>query len=87
MSRPREDRSARRAERHSARAERHAAKAREKRLTAEAYLSAVLAAEPATPQARGFDSCPCTKDCTLHGECLLCVSFHGHRGEQPRCLR
>jgi hypothetical protein len=80
MSRPRDDRTAKRAEK-------HAAKAREKRATAEAYLSAVPAGEPTTPQARGFEACPCPKDCTLHGECLLCVSFHGHRGEQPRCLR
>ena len=80
MSRSREDRNARRAER-------HAAKAREKRATAEAHLSAVASGELATPQARGFDTCPCPKDCTLHDECLLCVSFHGHRGEQPRCLR
>jgi hypothetical protein len=80
MSRSREGRRA-------ARADRHAAKAREKRATAEAHLAAVSTGEPATPQARGFDACPCPKDCTLHGECLLCVSFHGHRGEQPRCLR
>jgi hypothetical protein len=80
MSRSREDRSAKRAEK-------HAAKAREKRAAAEAYLSAVSAGELATPQERGFEACPCPKDCTLHGECLLCVSFHGQRGEQPRCLR
>jgi hypothetical protein len=80
VSRAREDRRAKRAEK-------HAAKAREKRAAAEANLSAVPAGEPATPQARGFEACPCTKDCTLHGECLLCVSFHAQRGEQPRCLR
>jgi hypothetical protein len=80
MSRSREDRSAKRAEK-------HAAKAREKRTTAEAYLSAVPGGEPTKPQARGFEACPCPKDCTLHGECLLCVSFPARRGAQPRCLR
>jgi hypothetical protein len=80
VSRPREERSAKRVEK-------HAAKAREKRAAAEANLSAVPAGEPVTPRARGFEACPCPKDCTLHGECLLCVSFHARRGEQPRCLR
>ncbi len=87
MSKSSEDRHAARADRHAARADRHAAKAREKRAAAEAHLASLPAGEPATPQQRGFETCPCPKDCTLHGECLLCVSFHGQRGAQPRCLR
>ena len=66
---------------------RRAAKADKKRATAEANLSALPAGEPATPLARGFEACPCQKDCTLHGECLCCVAYHGSRSELPRCLR
>ncbi len=84
MTGAREDR---RATKRAARAEKHAAKADEKRATATAHLSAVPAGEPATAQARGFEACPCPKDCSLHGDCLLCVSFHGSRRELSRCLR
>ncbi len=83
MSRGREQR---RAARDARRAERHSAKADRKRAIAEGFLSLVAAGEPASPQARGFSTCPCTKDCTLHGDCLHCVAYHaGRRNEQPRC--
>ena len=62
-------------------------KAEKRRARALEALPSVGADEPATPQARGFDECPCRKDCPLHGECLLCVAYHGTRGNQPRCLR
>jgi hypothetical protein len=42
---------------------------------------------PATPQERGFDSCPCPKECSLHGSCLLCVAYHGRKSQLPRCQR
>jgi hypothetical protein len=70
------------------RAAKDARRADKKRATAEGFLSLVAAGEPASPQARGFETCTCTKDCTLHGECLLCVAYHaGRRGERPRCER
>jgi hypothetical protein len=76
-----------RADRVERRAARHAAKGDKKRALATAHLSAVPAGEPATPQARGYESCPCPKDCTLQGECLLCVAYHGRKDALPRCLR
>ena len=84
MSAGREER---RAAKEARKAERYAAKADRKRATAEANLSLVAAGEPASPEARGFAACPCTKDCTLHGDCLPCVAFHASRGERPRCDR
>jgi len=82
-----EGRSDKRAARRASRAQRHAAKADEKRAVAEQHLSIVPDGEPATPEARGFETCPCPKECTLHGECLLCVAYHGRRDVLPRCLR
>jgi hypothetical protein len=85
MTREREER---RAARDAHRADRRAAKADRKRATAESFLSLVAAGEAASPQARGFSACPCTKDCTLHGDCLSCVAYHaGRRNERPRCER
>lgn len=90
----RHDRDERRAGRHAARDARrvekegrHAAKADKKRAVAQEHLDLLGPDEPATPQARGYESCPCPKDCTLHGECLLCVAYHGRNDVQPRCLR
>jgi hypothetical protein len=83
MSRDREDR---RAAKDARRADKRAAKADRKRATAESFLSLVAAGEAASPQARGFSECPCTKDCALHGDCLPCVAYHaGRRNERPRC--
>jgi len=28
-----------------------------------------------SPVERGYDECPCPKDCELHGECHLCVAM------------
>ena len=42
---------------------------------------------PATPAERGFIECPCAKDCSLHGSCLLCAAYHGRKGREPRCCR
>ena len=84
MSSGREDR---RAAREAHRAEKSAARADRKRATAEASLSLVAAGEPASPEARGFGACPCTKECVLHGDCQPCVAFHAGRGERPRCDR
>jgi hypothetical protein len=87
MSRRREEsRASRQASRDARNAQRHAARADRKRARAECFLSLVAAGEAASPQARGFASCPCTKDCPLHGECHLCVAYHaGRRDELPRC--
>lgn len=76
-----------RADRRAARAAGRAAKADKRRALAVEALPGVAADEPATPQARGFEGCPCPKDCTLHGECLLCVAYHGRLGTPPRCRR
>lgn len=85
VSREREER---RAAKDARRAEKRAAKADSKRATAEGFLSLVATHEAASPQARGFSTCPCTKDCTLHGDCLPCVAYHaGRRNERPRCER
>jgi hypothetical protein len=85
-------RSERRAARRAARNERPARADRptgvdKKRALAEAALANVPVGEPETAQARGFETCPCPKDCVLHGECLLCVAYHGRRDRLPRCLR
>jgi hypothetical protein len=77
-----------RAARDARRADRRAAKADGKRATAESFLALVAAGEAASPPARGFETCPCTKDCPLHGDCLPCVAYHaGRRNERPRCER
>jgi len=86
------DRADRRAAKHAAKDERRegrrAAKADRRRALAESFLHLVPAGEAASPQARGFSTCPCTKDCPLHGDCLLCVAYHaGRRDERPRCER
>jgi hypothetical protein len=60
----------------------------DKRLAiATAHLGDLPAGVPSTPAERGFDSCPCPKDCTLHGSCRLCVAYHGWKGRLPRCER
>lgn len=89
MSRHREERrAAKEARRDARKADRRAAKAVRRRATAESFLHLVAAGEAASPQARSLSSCPCTKDCTLHGECRLCVAYHaGRRDELPRCAR
>ena len=58
-----------------------------KRLVAEAHLSIVPEGTPGSPAERGFAECPCTEDCVLHGECLLCVAYHGRKNRLPRCQR
>ncbi len=63
------------------------AKGNKKRTTASAYLHLVPAGTLATPQERGYAECPCPKDCELHGECRLCVAYHGHKGRLPLCER
>ena len=30
-------------------------------------------------------ACPCPSDCTRHGNCTECISFHRGRGEQTYC--
>jgi hypothetical protein len=83
MSREREDR---RVAKDARRADKRAAKAEKKRATAEGFLALLAEGEAASPQVRGFATCPCTKDCTLHGDCLPCVAYHaGRRSERPRC--
>lgn len=84
MSTAREERHA---AKQAAKAGRRAAKADKKRAAAESRLSELGAGEPATPQARGFAECPCPKECSLHGECLVCAAYHSGGSEQPRCLR
>ena len=63
------------------------AKVDKKRAIASAHLHFVPAGTPATPRERGFAECPCPKDCTLHGECPLCVVYHARKGNLPRCER
>jgi hypothetical protein len=58
-----------------------------KREIALAHMDCVAEGTPATPQERGFNECPCPKRCTLHGECLLCVAYHGRKRKLPRCER
>ena len=40
-----------------------------------------------SPQERDYNECPCPKNCTLHGECLLCVAYHAQKNQRPRCER
>ena len=36
----------------------------------------------------GKDHCPCTAECELHGNCLLCVQVHrGHGNHLPFCMQ
>lgn len=54
---------------------------------AKEYLHPVPEGTLATPAERGFDTCPCPKECALHGSCLLCVAYHGRKSKLPRCER
>ena len=56
-----------------------------RRAIAVAHLPEVPDGVPATPRERGYDACPCPKNCTLHGECRLCTAYHGRKGAPPRC--
>ena len=56
-----------------------------RRAIALAHRDLVPAGTPATPEARGYAECPCPKDCTLHGDCVLCVAYHARRDQAPRC--
>jgi hypothetical protein len=58
-----------------------------KREVATAHLDLVPAGSLTTPQARSFAECPCPKDCTLHGECVICVAYHARKHALPRCER
>jgi len=58
-----------------------------KRAIAVAHLALVPAGTKTSPESRGFSSCPCTKNCTIHGECALCVAYHARKHAQPRCER
>jgi len=58
-----------------------------KRAIAASHLDLVPAGTPAAPQERGFAECPCPKNCTLHGECRLCVAFYARKNKPPRCQR
>jgi len=89
MSRDREERrAAKQGAKHDRRSEKRAAKADRRRAIAESFLHLVSAGEAASPQARGFSTCPCAKDCALHGDCLRCVAYHaGRRDDRPRCER
>ena len=36
----------------------------------------------------GKDHCPCTADCSIHGNCLICVQVHrGHGNHLPFCMQ
>ena len=67
--------------------DRHAARADKRTLLATAALGLVCAEASATPQGRGLFECPCTKNCSLHGSCHLCVAYHARKHAQPRCER
>jgi hypothetical protein len=58
-----------------------------KRAKAIAHLALVPAGIKTTPESRGFSDCPCTKSCTIHGECELCVAYHARKHALPRCER
>jgi hypothetical protein len=58
-----------------------------KRAIASAHLHLVAAGTPATLQERGYETCPCPKDCALHGGCVLCVAYHARNGALPYCQR
>jgi hypothetical protein len=66
---------------------RHGTKQDKRLAIATAHLAGLPAGVPSTPAERGFDSCPCPKDCILHGSCHLCVAYHGRKGRLPRCKR
>lgn len=63
------------------------AKRDKKREIALAYASCVAEGTLATPKERGFEECPCPKKCTRHGECPLCIAYHGRKNVLPRCMR
>ena len=58
-----------------------------KRIFASEYLHLVESTMLASPKERGFIECPCPKDCTLHGECHLCIAYHARKNKLPRCER
>lgn len=58
-----------------------------KRAVAMALIVDLPAGIPATPAERGYDVCPCPKDCSLRGSCHLCAAYHGRKGHLPRCER
>ena len=58
-----------------------------KRKIAMAHLYLITEDMPASPQLRNFTECPCPKDCTLHGDCHLCIVYHGRKNKLPRCER
>jgi hypothetical protein len=58
-----------------------------KRAIAVAHRALVPAGTLASPEARGYGDCPCPKKCTIHGECELCVAYHGRKSALPRCER
>ncbi|MEJ2052429.1 MAG: hypothetical protein P8X42_00800 [Calditrichaceae bacterium] len=58
-----------------------------KRERAISFLSKIAENTASSPAERGFDECPCTKKCTLHGECLLCVAYHARKNMLPECER
>jgi hypothetical protein len=66
---------------------RHDAKQDKRLAIATAHLGHLPAGIPSTPAERGFDACPCPKDCVLHGSCHLYVAYHGRKGRLPRCER
>jgi len=65
----------------------HGAGDDKKRMIAVAHLHLVAPGTPASPQERGFSECPCPKDCTLHGDCPLCVGYHARKNVLPYCQR
>jgi hypothetical protein len=58
-----------------------------KREVAMAHMDCIADGTLATPKERGYEECPCPKKCTIHGECLLCVAYHGRKHALPRCER
>jgi hypothetical protein len=69
------------------RPDRELAKRDKRRAIAQAHLPEIPDTVPATPRERGYDACPCPKNCTLHGECRLCTAYHARKGALPRCER
>lgn len=63
--------------------ERDRARRDKKRDTATLHLVDLPQGVAATPQERCYESCPCTEKCTIHGECRLCVAYHGRKGAPP----
>jgi len=62
-------------------------KGEKKRIKASEHLHLLPEGIFITPQERGFAECPCTKKCTLHGDCRLCVAYHLRKRAIPRCER